>query len=320
MCVESNNCLSLRPNEKPKTIRIMEKDFLVRFDFAIKKLLRNKANFAILEGFIEVFLGKKCKIQEILESEGNQDFSDDKFNRVDIKAKDLSGEIFIVEVQTTRYTYYLERILYGVSKAITEQIGNGKRYGLIKQVFSISVVYYDLGVGDDYFYECRSEFYGVHTHNVLKLNQREKISTEELREGDTRKFKYVPRTAADIFPRYYLIRINSFRKVVADAMDEWMDFLKNNSIKDDTTVPGLKEANEQLQYAKMTPEERNSYDKHLEAIEFETDAISTAKTEGIAEGAKSQAIATARQMKADGLPIATIAKYTNLTPDEIDKL
>lgn len=302
----------------------METEYLVRFDYAIKSMLRDKANFGILEGFIEVFLGKKCKIQEILESEGNQDFSDDKFNRVDIKAKDVSGEIFIVEVQTTRYTYYLERILYGVSKAITEQIGNGKRYGMIKQVFSISIVYYDLGVGDDYFYECRSEFYGVHTHNVLQLNKREQLSTEELREGDTRKFKYVPKTAADIFPRYYLIRINSFREVIADAMDEWMDFLKNNSIKPDTTVPGLVEAKEQLQYAKMTPEERYSYERHLDAIENETDAISTAKTEGIAEGreegAKQQAVATARKMKLRGYSIDVIADITNLTPEEIAKI
>ena len=72
----------------------MENDFLVRFDFAIKTLLRNKANFAILEGFIDVFLGKKCKIQEILESESNQLDSEDKFNRVDIKAKDDKGEIY----------------------------------------------------------------------------------------------------------------------------------------------------------------------------------------------------------------------------------
>ena len=295
----------------------MGKDFLVRFDFAIKKLLRNKANFGILEGFIEVFLGKKCKIQEILESEGNQDTSDDKFNRVDIKAKDDKGEIFIVEVQTTRYTYYLERILYGVSKAITEQIGNGKRYGVIKQVFSISIVYYDLGIGDDYFYECKSDFYGVHTHTVLQLNKREELSVEEIKKDDSRKYKYVPKTAADIFPRYYLIRINSFRKVVADAMDEWMDFLKNNSIKDDTTVPGLVAAKEHLQYAKMTPEERYSYDKHLESIEFETDAISSAKNEGRAEGEKQKAITIARTMKQHGDDIDYIALITGLTKDEI---
>lgn len=166
------------------------------------------------------------------------------------------------------------------------------------------------------------------THNVLQLNKREQLSTEELREGDTRKFKYVPKTAADIFPRYYLIRINSFREVIADAMDEWMDFLKNNSIKPDTTVPGLVEAKEQLQYAKMTPEERYSYERHLDAIENETDAISTAKTEGIAEGiaegreegAKQQAVATARKMKLRGYSIDVIADITNLTPEEIAKI
>ena len=161
----------------------MEKDFLVRFDFAIKNMLRDKKNFDILEGFIEVFLGKKCQIQEILESEGNQEYDEDKFNRVDIKAKDTNGEIFIVEVQTTRYTYYLERMLYGVSKAITEQLGQGDKYGEIKQVFSISVVYYDLGEGDDYFYECKSDFYGVHSHTILKLNRREELSLEEIKNG-----------------------------------------------------------------------------------------------------------------------------------------
>ena len=275
----------------------MEEDFLVRFDFAIKTLLRNKANFAILEGFIEVFLGKKCKIQEILESEGNQLDSEDKFNRVDIKAKDDKGEIFIVEVQTTRYTCYLERILYGVSKAVTEQIGKGGRYSDIKQVFSISIVYYDLGEGDDYFYECKSDFIGVHTKNVLRLSRKEELTVEEIKNGDLRKFKYTQKTASDIFPKYYLIRINSFRKIVVDAMDEWMTFLKDNSIKADTTVPGLKEAKEQLKYSKMTKAERINYERHLESLENEKDAISVAKTEGRAEGfvegAKKQAIETA---------------------------
>ncbi|MCQ2973618.1 MAG: Rpn family recombination-promoting nuclease/putative transposase [Bacteroidales bacterium] len=123
---------------------------LIRFDYAMKKLLRNKANFDILEGFIEVFLGKKCKIQSILESEGNQNDIEDKFNRVDIKAQDEDGEIFIVEVQTTRYTYFLERLLYGVSKAIVEQLDAGDIYGKIRKVYSISIVYYDFGEGEDY--------------------------------------------------------------------------------------------------------------------------------------------------------------------------
>ena len=45
---------------------------LVRFDWAIKRLLRQKANFGVLEGFLTVFLGEKITIVELLESEGNQ--------------------------------------------------------------------------------------------------------------------------------------------------------------------------------------------------------------------------------------------------------
>jgi len=309
-----------------------DNEFLVRFDFAIKNMLRDKKNFDILEGFIEVFLGKKCKIQEILESEGNQDYADDKFNRVDIKAKDTKGEIFIVEVQTTRYTYYLERILYGVSKAITEQLGNGDKYGNIKQVFSISVVYYDLGEGDDYFYECKSDFYGVHSHNILKLNRREELSLEEIKNGDTRKFKYEAKYAHDIFPKYFLIRINAYKKFIADAMSEWMEFLKNNSIKSDTTVPGLQAAKEKLNMLKMTKAERISYERHLDSIRNEKEAFWTAETdayvageekgraEGRAEGEKSKAIEIARNLKKAGIDINIIAENTGLTLDEINAL
>ena len=97
-------------------------DRYIRFDWAIKRLLRQKANFDVLEGFLTVMLREEIKIEEILESEGNQESADDKFNRVDIKALNSKGEIIIVEIQNTREIHYLERILYGVAKAITEHI------------------------------------------------------------------------------------------------------------------------------------------------------------------------------------------------------
>lgn len=70
-----------------------QKDKYIRFDWAIKRLLRNKANFGVLEGFLTVLLGEKIQIMEILESEGNQQREDDKFNRVDIKARNSKDEI-----------------------------------------------------------------------------------------------------------------------------------------------------------------------------------------------------------------------------------
>ena len=74
-------------------------DRYIRFDWAIKRLLRQKANFGVLEGFLTVFLGEQIKIEEILESEGNQQMADDKFNRVDIKAKNTKGDIILIEIQ-----------------------------------------------------------------------------------------------------------------------------------------------------------------------------------------------------------------------------
>jgi hypothetical protein len=82
-------------------------DRYIRFDWAIKRLLRQKANFGVLEGFLTVFLGEQIKIEEILESEGNQQDADDKFNRVDIKAKNTKGDIILIEIQNTRELYYL---------------------------------------------------------------------------------------------------------------------------------------------------------------------------------------------------------------------
>ena len=117
----------------------------VRFDWAVKRMLRDKANFGVLEGLITVLLGEKTQIVEILESESDQEQEDDKFNRVDIKAKNAAGDIILVEVQLTRQLYYLERILYGVAKTLTEHIKLGSLYKEVKKVYHISIVYFDLG-------------------------------------------------------------------------------------------------------------------------------------------------------------------------------
>ena len=59
-----------------------------RFDWAIKRLIRNKANYDVLEGFLSVLLGEDIKIVRFLESEGNQEAAEDKYNRVDILCED----------------------------------------------------------------------------------------------------------------------------------------------------------------------------------------------------------------------------------------
>ena len=51
---------------------------IIRFDWAMKRLLRNKANFSVLEGLLTTLLGEKIVIQKLLESESNQEDEFDK--------------------------------------------------------------------------------------------------------------------------------------------------------------------------------------------------------------------------------------------------
>ena len=287
------------------------RDRLVRFDWAIKRLLRQKANFGVLEGFLTVFLGEKVTIVDILESEGNQQDADDKFNRVDIKAKNSKGEIIIVEVQNTSEVFYLERILYGVAKAITEHISLGDSYEEVKKVYSISVLYFDLGEGDDYLYKGQTHFKGIHTQDELKI-------TTKQRDAIIRK------APEEIFPTYYLIRVNNFDKVAVSPMEEWMRYLKKGEISADAKAPGLQEAREKLLYYQMDAAERHAYDEHLNAVMIQHDVLGNARAEGLAEGrAEGRAeekLSMARTMLADGMSKELIMKYTGLTLRQIEEI
>ena len=243
----------------------------IRFDWAMKHMLRDKANFGILEGFISVLLNEEVKIVELLESEANQDSDSDKFNRVDIKAKNSKGHIIIVEVQLTRQLYYLQRILYGTCKAITEHINIGDKYDQVKKVYSISLLYCDYGQGDDYVYHGQTRFKGIHTGNDLLVNTKE--------EGVI--VQHLPR---EVFPEYYLVRVNVYDKIPESPLDEWMTYLKTGKVKEDTRTPGLQEVKKKLQYLSMSPKERQAYDAHMDNIMVQNDVLDTAHDEGYEEG------------------------------------
>ena len=304
-----------------------QQDRYIRFDWAVKRLLRQKANFGVLEGFLTVLLGEEVKIIELLESESNQQTIDDKFNRVDIKARNSKDEIIIVEIQNTRELYYLERILYGVAKAITEHISLGERYYEVKKIYSISILYFDIGKGDDYLYHGQNNFTGVHTGDWLEVTTKEKDAL-------------VRKLPAEVFSEYFLIRVNEFNKVAVTPLEEWIEYLKTGCIRPDTTAPGLGEARKKLIYYNMSPEERHAYDEHLSAIMIQNDVLDGAKLEGRIEGRmeghmegrmegleegrleglKEGRIETARNLKSMGLDVAAIQKATGLLPEEIQRL
>ena len=305
----------------------MDSNSIIRFDWAAKRLLRDKANYAVLEGLVTVLLGEKISIIEMLESESNQDSANDKFNRVDIKAKDSKGDIILIEIQLTREWYYLQRVLYGVSKTITEHISLGSKYEEVKKIYSINILYFDLGKGSDYLYHGTTTFIGVHTKDELIVRKRDKDAIRTC-------------SPTEIFPEYFLIRVNEFNEVAKTPIEEWMDFLKNNHIKDNTETPGLREAKEQLRVLQMNDAERKAYDNYLDTIRTQDSVLDTYRTEGLlegrmigreegraegreegrAEGARNQSIAIAKEMIKMNLDKSIIKRATGLTDEELDNL
>ena len=287
----------------------------ISFDWALKRLLRDKANFDVLEGLVSTLLGSTIKIQKLLESESNKDRDDAKMNRVDILAEDKDGELLLIEVQGESEYAYFQRILFGASKLVTEYIDSGQNYSNVKKVYSINIVYFDLGQGKDYVYHGKTEFRGIHNNEILQLStfQRQQFGVDEVYK---------------LYPEYYILKVNDFNRWSKVPLEQWIYFLSTSDIPEDADAPGLKAAREKLRLSKMTKEEQAAYRRYLDNRVILADQIFTAKGEGRLEG-KAEGRAEgraegheedARRMKADNMPIELISKYTGLTVDEIEKL
>lgn len=311
-----------------------EKSRYIRFDWAIKRILRDKANKEVLEGLITVLLGEPVTITDILESESNKERFEDKSNRVDVKAKTAAGEYIIVEVQLTKERDFFQRILFGTATTINDQIGIGKDYSVIKKIYSINILYFEFGCGDDYAYHGVTTFRGMtKKDSVLQL----KTPSEEKYISESTKRMTMPE---EVFPEYFLLLVSHFNEMARTPIEEWMEYLKDGAIRDDTTTPGLQAAREKLAIMSMTEKERREYRDFMVSVHAAKDNWDTMRdearaeglaegrakgraegqAEGRAEGERNKAMETARRMKAKGYPLEDIAEISGLTVEAINRL
>lgn len=294
----------------------------IRFDWAAKKILRDKKNFDILEGFLSELLKEDIKIEGLLESESNQEEEDDKFNRVDLFAENSKGEHIIIEIQNTRELDYLMRMLFGTSKAITEYLEIGKPYSDIKKVIAVSIIYFGLGKGDDYIYIGQTKFTGLHTKKELELT---KTQQELLKKP----------TVQEAFPEYFLIQTTRFNDVINEPLDEWIYFFKNNEILDTFKAKGMKAVREKMAIHNLPEEERKKYDRFLDNLHTEASIADTvrieqeerikeerekAEKEGEKIGERRKAIKVAFELIKLGLNNGQISQATGLPESEIEDL
>jgi predicted transposase/invertase (TIGR01784 family) len=280
---------------------------LIRFDWAIKRLLRNRANFVVLEGFLSELLFEDVKIKEILESESNQEVEQDKYNRVDILIQNAKNELVIIEIQNTYEIDYFHRMAYGTSKALTENLALGQAYSEIKKVISINIVYFDLGQGKDYIYRGKTNFEGLHQKDLLQLSAKQKKTFEK-------------QNVSDIFPEYYIIKVNQFNDIANDTLDEWVYFLKNSEVKDEFKAKGLAEAKEAFDLMRLDKEQYFAYNRYLDYLHVKASDALTLRIEAEDKIRNEKAIEIAKKFISIGLDSKTIANGTGLTVEQIEQL
>ena len=312
----------------------------IRFDWMIKRLLRNKSSFVVLEGFLSVLLNRQIKITQILESESNQEEENQKFNRVDLLVENEKKEKFLVEVQNDHELDFFQRMAFGASKIITDYMKIGEAYQTLPKVFSINIVYFSLGQGKGYAYHGTTVF-----KNMFNAD-------DELKLTSAQKSKFGVDEVAGIFPEYYILRVNKFDDEVTTPLKQWISFLKTGEIPDAFTAQGLKEAREVLRVDSLSVEDRKIYKRYLEGLSLAMSlddssryegyydgfgagreegreegekigiekGIEQGRAEGIEKGRADAMREIARTMKQHGDDINYIAAVTGLSSDEIKTL
>lgn len=291
----------------------------IRFDWAMKRLLRNKANFSVLEGLLTTLLNEKIVIQKLLESESNQEDEFDKYNRVDLLAENSKGDLVLIEVQNNNEYAYFQRMLFGTSKLVTEYINRGEGYENVRKVYSINIVYFSLGSGKDTVYHGKTEFRGLHENDILELSpfQRQTFQVD---------------TVSQLYPEYYILKVNDFNKVAKTPLEEWIYYLNTGDIPQDAKAPGLDVVRERLKLDRMSKDELSAYYRHLDNIVILRNNIYTEREEGRAEGREEgraegkeegkaeERFKIASNLLAQGIDISSIAIATGLTEEQIIQL
>jgi predicted transposase/invertase (TIGR01784 family) len=287
---------------------------VVRFDWFIKHMFRDKTDFEILEGFLSELLKENITILEILESESNPNQKDAKLNRVDVLVKTATDERIIVEVQNNEEYDYLHRILFGACKTIVEHMKRGFQYSLVKKVISVSIVYFEVGQGQDYIYHGSTLFRGLHLKDELML-------TPEQRQAFD---KQSPR---EIFPEYYLIKAFNFNGNIEEGLDEWVYLFKNSKIEPHFKAKGIEKAKQKLAVAKLSKRKRTAYEQYVRNLHDEAswNAHQQFKNETVVEFRVEQAklaikLEVAKNFLQNGVSVELVASATGLSIEAIQQI
>ena len=180
-------------------------------------------------------------------------------------------------------------------------------YDQIKKVISVSVVYFNLGAGNDYVYHGTTSFRGLHFDDELKLDEDQKLA-------------YGVQKPAGLYPECYLLKINNFNDIAKDGLDEWIYFPKNESIRPEFSAKGLAEANEQLDILNLDDQQRREYENWEMELHQRASMVKNHYGRGLREGMEKATAELVRNMLKNGMSAEQVSQATGLPVDKIRSL
>ena len=283
-----------------------------KIDFVFKKIFGSEENPKILIGFLNAVLKPSIPIVEvqIKNTDIEKVHVEDKFSRLDVKARTSNKEIINIEIQLKNEYNMIQRSLYYWSKLYEEQLGDGDRYDKLCRTVCINIL--------DFKYLKNDRF-----HNGYRLKEIE--TNEELTDIEEIHFIEIPK----------LKKLNSEEEVV-DMLEGWVEFLRDPESevvrKLEMSNSEIREAKDKLYKLSMDEKERELYFLREKSIKDEISALANAEEkgiqigieqgikQGIQEGIQREKIETVLRLKSLGLNIEQIAKGTCTSESEVEKI
>ena len=235
-------------------------------DFAFRKIFGKPGNEICLISLLNAVLRFPHPVVsvEYLNPFGIKDFETDKLICVDVKATDLLGRVFIVEIQIVVQSSFAKRAVFYACEAYTDQLRVGQGYGDLKATYSICLLMRNLWDDDQLHHQFRL----VDRESGRVLEESIEIHTVELAK--------------------YNGALSDVRS--ASVLEQWAYWIKNSS---EHTVEELQELLPGLEFLRATgelnaireiTEEKQMYDAREKAsLDIQSNLID-ARQEGRQEG------------------------------------
>jgi len=274
-------------------------------DLVVKRIFGNENNPRILISFLNAVIKPKDLIQsvQIMNNDIDKESIEDKFSRLDIKAKTNKNELINIEIQIKDEHNMIKRSLYYWSKMFEGQLTEGQKYDTLAKTICINILNF----------KCLKT---KEAHSIYRLKE---INTnEELTDLQEIHFIELPKLPKN--------------EEIKDVFDAWMEFIENpisNKLqKAEMTIQEIKEAKNELLRLSANDKERMKYEDRRAALLDKVSALENAEEKGIEigkeigkkEGEKNKAIEVAKNSLKAGLDIDTISSITGLDKNEIEKL